>query len=77
MKEELDGCFNEQVDLVKRNDETWSDTNMTDVNQLDKEFVRLKCRNCNGLSFEVLQVASYQTAAKCINCNMYYLAHCG
>ena len=73
----MDGCFNKSADEVRRKDETWSDTNMSDYFKKDAEFTRLKCRNCAGISFEVLDIGSYQTAAKCINCNMYYLAHCG
>ena len=36
-----------------------------------------KCRNCGGLSFEVLQTDNYETAARCNKCGMYYLVHCG
>ena len=77
MKDELDGCFNESADLVERIDETWSDTNLSQNFKSDYKFKRLKCRNCGGLEFEVLQTDSYETAAKCVNCKMYYLAHCG
>jgi hypothetical protein len=74
---ELDGCFNESADLVKRKDETWSDTNLTKEFTEKDTFKRLKCRNCDGLSFELLSTDSYETSARCNNCGMYYLVHCG
>jgi len=86
MKEQ-EGCFNETADVIPRIDEVWSDTN------LDKDFVncpkgawwwkpvvsfkRLKCRNCGGLSFEVLKTDDYETSARCDKCGMYYIVHCG
>lgn len=85
MEEEPNGRFNKSADLVKRVNKTWSDTNLdyeygssngfysSSVN----EFKRLQCRNCNGLSFEVLKTDDYETAAKCHECGMYYLVHCG
>ena len=75
--EKLDGCFNMSADVVKRINKTWSDTNLNDEFKGDEEFTRLECRNCKGITFEVLQTAAYETAARCCNCGMYYLAHCG
>lgn len=75
--EDLDGCFNQSADIVKRVDTTWSDTNLDTDFKDDAVFERLKCRNCGCLAFEVLSTGSYETAGKCINCNMYYLVHCG
>ena len=77
MDKELDGCFNKSADLVKRKNETWSDTNLINEFEGNEEFKRLECRNCKGISFEVLQTGDYETSAKCCNCGMYYLAHCG
>lgn len=74
---ELFGCFNKSADLVRRKDETWSDTNLYGEFNDKHTFKRLKCRNCNGLKFEVLSIGSYETAAKCCGCGMYYLVHCG
>jgi hypothetical protein len=75
--EKLDGCFNKSADLVKRKDETWSDTNLENEFTEKDTFTRLKCRNCDGLSFEVISTGNYETAARCNNCGMYYLVHCG
>jgi hypothetical protein len=83
--EELDGCFNESADKVPRKDETWSDTNLVgDFQNLPEWrkrdpiiFTRLKCRNCGGLNFEVLVTDEYETSARCVNCGMYYIVHCG
>ncbi len=75
--EELDGCFNENADLVKRKNATWSDTNIRDEFNDNAEFKRLECRSCTGIAFEVLQIRSYETSARCCNCGMYYLVHCG
>jgi len=82
--EELVGCFNESADKVERKDKTWSDTNLKRNYQNLPEwssnifvFTRLKCRNCGGLKFEVLQTGDYETSAKCCDCGMYYIVHCG
>ena len=72
----LDGCFNTVADNVERIDETWSDTNL-DNNVFIEPFIRLKCRNCGGVEFEVLQTGSYETTAKCWKCKMYYEVHNG
>jgi hypothetical protein len=77
-EEEEDGCFNEVADKVPRKDETWSDTNLHENPHYPwKEFTRLKCRNCDGTSFEVLSTDNYETSAKCTNCGMYYIVHTG
>lgn len=74
---ELDGCFNKTADLVKRKNETWSDTNLENEFKGNEEFTRLECRNCKGIEFEVLKTRTYETSAKCCNCKMYYIIHCG
>ena len=68
--EELDGCFNKSADLVKRKNETWSDTNLTNEFKGDEEFTRLECRNCKGIAFEVLQTGSYILHRNTISCWM-------
>lgn len=81
----MKGVFNKSADKVKRVNKTWSDTNMTkDYSNVKynsdgekMQFKRLKCRNCKGLSFEVLKTDSYETSAKCSTCGMYYFVHCG
>lgn len=77
MSNELDGCFNETADKHKRVDKCWSDTNLNESVEKDEPFDRLKCRHCNGVSFEVLSTNRCETIAKCNNCNMYYKVHCG
>lgn len=74
---ELIGCFNESADLVHRIDEIWSDTNLDQIYNDTYKFERLKCRHCEGLSFEVLITDNYQTTAKCNDCGMYYIVHNG
>ena len=74
---EVDGCFNESADLVKKVDKTWSDTNLDHKFNENDTFGRLKCRNCGGITFEVLQTGSYETLAKCNYCGMYYIVHSG
>jgi ribosomal protein S27E len=76
MKEQ-DGCFNKSADKVKRVDKTWSDTNLNEHFNKKDTFKRLKCRNCGGISFEVLITGDYETSARCDNCGMYYKVHCG
>jgi len=77
----MHGCYNGSADIIKRVDEAWSDTNLTtdfsDHRWDGKTFTRLKCRNCNGLHFEVLVTDSYETSARCATCGMYYIVHCG
>jgi len=75
--EKLDGCFNESADLVKRANLTWSDTNLSHKFTDEDTFTRLQCRNCGGLSFEILITGSYETSAQCNNCKMYYIVHSG
>ena len=72
-----DGCFNEIADKVKRINESWSDTNLDEIKFSNGGFTRLKCRNCGGLRFEVLRTDSYETSARCWECGMYYIVHCG
>ena len=74
---EIYGCFNKSADLVKRNDKTWSDTNFKKKFTEKDTFTRLKCRNCGGLSFEVLKTGNYETTALCDYCGMYYIVHGG
>jgi hypothetical protein len=71
------GCFNEEANKVTIVNETWSDTNLTYSYPIGYKFKRLICRNCRGIKFEVLSVDDYETAAKCCNCNMYYIVHSG
>lgn len=71
------GSFNKSADTVKRKDKTWSDTNLTRDFIGNEEFLRLKCRNCNGILFEILHTGDYETSARCNNCGMYYIAHSG
>lgn len=77
ISEEIDGCFNSSADDVRRVNKTWSDTNLDEKFEKDSEFERLECRNCKGISFEVLITGSYETSAKCNDCCMYYKVHCG
>lgn len=71
------GCFNESADLIERKNETWSDTNLEQQFTEKDIFIRLQCRNCGGISFEVIQTDSYGTSAQCKNCSMYYIVYCG
>lgn len=41
------------------------------------EIERIKCKKCNSTHFEVLRTGTYETTAKCINCNSYYIVHQG
>lgn len=78
MSNKLDGCFNPSADRVKRVDETWSDTNLTEIfPDNHAPFPRLKCRNCGSLEFEVLGTDVYETSARCRKCGMYYIVHTG
>ena len=70
------GCFNKSADKVKRNDTKWSDTNMEGDYRSNETFNRLMC-DCGCKVFEVLNVADYETAAKCNDCGKYFLVHCG
>ena len=74
---EFEGCFNKSADAVKREDMVWSDTNLENDFSERIDFKRLKCRNCKGLDFEVLQTSDYETSAKCVQCKMYYIVHSG
>lgn len=74
------GSFNPSADKVKREDCSWSDMEVDEdySHVLDKiVFERLKCGECGGLSFEVLAIAEYETAARCNLCGMYYRVHSG
>jgi len=72
-----DGVFNEEVDKMERHDDYWSDINPFYYG-LPKELDRLKCRNCGGVSFEVLSIPDeYETLAKCWGCNLYCIVHSG
>lgn len=72
-----DGCFNESADKVTRVMETWSDTNLVNEYPQGYEFTQLICRNCRHTQFEVLSTDDYETSAKCCNCGMYFIVHCG
>lgn len=79
---EFPGCFNLSADALPRTNKAWSDTNLNiDYSQktdwIKNEFIRLKCRHCGNISFEVLQTGDYETSAKCYSCGMYYIVHCG
>lgn len=74
---ELDGCFNKSADLVRRINKTWSDGNPAGEFKPNAVFTRLECRNCKGITFEVLQTDIYETSVRCCNCGMYYIAHSG
>jgi hypothetical protein len=74
MKDDI-GSFNKSIDNIKRNETCWSDTNPSNnwgLKQIDK----LVCNNCGGKVFEILS-GDFETLGKCINCNKYYLVHCG
>ena len=75
------GVFNNSADGVDRENETWSDTNLSGnfkcYIERGNKFKRLKCRNCGGIYFEVLGTDMYETTAQCIECRMYYIVHCG
>ena len=71
-----EGTWNQIADKVKRIDRTWSDTNLAG-SYFPKAFDRLKCRNCQSISFEVLKTGAYETSARCIVCGMYFMVHCG
>jgi len=82
--DEFPGCFNHSADEMPRTDKAWSDTNLDfdysqreNWDEKDSSFVRLKCRGCGGVSFEVLHTGSYETSAKCCMCGMYYVVHNG
>ena len=78
MDKEARGCKNESADKIKRNNVTWSDTNLNrDFSYRTKDFDRLECRECGGTHFEVLTTGSYETTAKCLHCEIYYIVHCG
>lgn len=73
----VEGVPNESADKVKRKNITWSNTNLDDLFTDDKIFERLCCRNCKGISFEVLSTDSYETSARCNMCGFYYTVHTG
>jgi len=76
----VQGVPNESADKVERINKTWSDTNLDgsmDHPKINYSFDRLECRNCGGLSFEVLVTGSYETSARCDKCGFYYIVHCG
>ena len=79
--DELDGCFNEDADKLERVNETWSDTNFDDKFDKNEKLIRLECRNCGGLSFEIIhrddEHYDYTTMSKCEKCGMYYIVHAG
>ena len=75
MKKEIPGCFNAEADKIPRVDKTWSDTNLTSVN--NTELYRLKCRHCGKTNeFEILQTGDWETTSRC-SCGMYYIVHTG
>jgi len=41
------------------------------------EIERIKCKKCNSIHFEVLRTSTYETTARCIQCNIYYIVHEG
>lgn len=72
------GVFNESADKIPRKKSTWSD-GYFDFEYKNKgySFEKLVCKNCGGEAFEVLGTGLYETTAKCIKCNMYYIVHTG
>lgn len=83
MEDENAGVLNESADEVERINKTWTDTKL-DMNYRGATyhgkpmtFDRLVCRQCQGIAFEVLSTADYETTAKCLNCKIYYIVHCG
>ena len=78
MDKEAQGCKNASADKIKRNNETWSDTNLSrNFSGIAVDFNRLECRECGGTYFEVLQTGSYETTAYCLHCGIYYIVHNG
>lgn len=82
------GVPNASADAVQRNDVTWCDGFIDrDFSETGRDwaerplppqtFDRLLCRNCGGLTFEVLKTAEYETCARCVGCGFYYVAHEG
>ena len=72
------GVFNLSAHTVPRVNETWSDGDLDSVFDCTATtFIRLQCRNCLGLAFEVLHTDDYETSARCIKCGMYYIVHTG
>jgi len=73
----LDGVPNESADRVRRVNACWSDCNLEERYDSDSKFDRLCCRNCSGVAFEVLSTGFYESAAQCVQCKFYYIAHSG
>ena len=72
------GTFNKSADRVSRKYITWSDTNFDQSFSANRNpFEALICRYCDGTTFEVFGTGHYETVAKCIHCNMYYIVHNG
>lgn len=67
------GCFNESADKMKREDDSWSVGDLDHKFTSDDYFTRLVCNYCNGVSFEVLHIFDYTTAAKCDGCGKYFV----
>ncbi len=74
---QIRGCFNTSADLCERIDDTTMGYELETVFSKKTKIARLKCRNCGGVSFEVLATNLHETTAKCFNCNMYFVVHEG
>lgn len=76
-QDEPDGRKSAYLDAVPRVANTWSDTNLGDDAAKQGPFQRLTCRECAGVSFEVLQTGEWETSARCDGCGMYFIVHSG
>lgn len=77
LREDEIGCKNISADDVMREDVTWSYTNFDGHFDKSNVFLRLKCRECGGITFEVLKTRQDETTSKCLGCGMYYKVHRG
>jgi len=47
------------------------------VNLEEDTFKKIICRNCGEDSFEIYYTDSYETSARCLNCDEFFTVHSG